>query len=127
MYYIKSEEEDDLYIGLEDEEVRGTKLIGVHRAHAEVWKIKQTGPLNYLYGHQVLSLYPLLSSISFDRIGLKEYPFVMEFPKDNLHPGTQAQLGELFLEEANQIWVINERESYSQDLPRFLSLKRYVE
>ena len=103
------------------------KLIGVDRDRAKAWNIKQTGPLNYLYGHQVLSLYPLLSSISFDRIGLKGYPFVMEFPKDNLHPGTQAQLGVLFLEETNQIWVINERESYSQDLPRFFSLTRSIE
>jgi hypothetical protein len=50
----------------------------------------------------------------------------MEFPRENLHPGTLAQLGVQFQAD-NQVWVINERELYSQDLPRFFSLTGFVE
>jgi hypothetical protein len=47
----------------------------------------------YKYEHPILCLYPLLSSISFDRIGLHDTTFTMEFPKSNGHPVIHAQLG----------------------------------
>ena len=109
-----------MYIGFDGPAKVEQKLIAVHRDHAKVWVLeREHAAPDYKYGHYVLILYPLLSSISIDRFGLKGTDFVIEFPEHNLHPGTHAQLGVPFLVAPHQIWVVTLGESYSQELSRF--------
>jgi hypothetical protein len=55
-----------------------------------------------------LSLYPVLSSTSFDRVRLRGTHWVIEFDRNNIHPGMQARLAkEKFPEDISQVWVVN--------------------
>ena len=94
----------------------GRQLILVPRPRAQVWVFEVHPAPGHKYGHYVLTLYPLLSLISFDRVRLKGTEFLIEFPEDNLHEGTHAQLGVQFLEAPNQLWKITLGESYFQEL-----------
>jgi hypothetical protein len=108
-----------LYIGFDGPAEEGQKLIAVHRPHAKVWVIEREHAPDYKYGHYVLSLCLLLSSISFDRFRLNGSHFVIELPEHNLKPGAHAQLGVPFFAAPNQIWVVTLGESYSQELSCF--------
>ncbi|KAF8261326.1 hypothetical protein EI94DRAFT_813470 [Lactarius quietus] len=99
---------NEKYIGVQLTPMKGVSLIVVDREFAKVWKIEIRHPPNYGYDHLVLSSHPLLSAISFDSFRLSGTDLVMEFSKDSLQPGTHAKLGLDFLEEINQVWVINE-------------------
>ena len=109
--------------------MEGVKLIAGPREDARIWDIQPDVPPSNKYDHHILSLYSLLSSISFDRIRLQGSPFMLEFPKNNLDPGTHAQLGLPFLDgSTNQTWVVMiNRESYSHELPRLYTLTPSVE
>ena len=108
-----------MYIGFAGPAQAGRELIAVTRPHAKVWVIEPFDG-DYKYGHYVLSLYPLLSLISFDRFRLKGTQFLIEFPEHNLHAGTHAELGVPFFDARNQIWRVFLGESYSQELSRFI-------
>ncbi|KAF8261617.1 hypothetical protein EI94DRAFT_1810011 [Lactarius quietus] len=108
--YIKSKA-NGKYIGVQLTPIRGVPVILVEREFAKVWVIETHRPANYQYDHHVLSSHPLLSVISFDRIKLRATDFVMEFAKENLHPGTEAKLAFASPEEINKVWVITEGES----------------
>jgi len=84
---IKSKQEGQLYIGFDGDAVEGKELIGVPRSRAKVWDLSQSLGPDHLFK-------------------LEGTHFVMEFPEHNLHPGTHAQLGVLFLGAHNQIWVV---------------------
>jgi hypothetical protein len=87
-------------VGFEGAPTEGLRLkVG---APAEVWMTHRYGS-GYKYDHPVLSSYPLMNRTSFDRIKLVDTPFVIEFPENNLDPGTFAQLGR---DRENQIWYI---------------------
>ena len=65
-------------------------------------------------------MYSLLSLISFDRFRLKDTQFLIEFPENDLIPGTHAQLGVSLLEAPNQTWKPIFGESYSQESSQVL-------
>ncbi|KAF8273959.1 hypothetical protein EI94DRAFT_1794599 [Lactarius quietus] len=84
--HIKSKA-NGLYVGFEGDAKEGVKVIVGNHSIAKVWDIKPDHPPDY-------------------KVKLHDSPFVLEFPKNNLHPGTNAQLGRDHGEETNQIWVI---------------------
>ncbi|KAF8261314.1 hypothetical protein EI94DRAFT_1810450 [Lactarius quietus] len=97
------------YIGFEFHPEEGKKLIVGERDIAQVWEID---PLEPDY-----------------KIRLKATPFVIEFSKGDLKPGTHAKLALDNSEDAetNQVWVINERESPSHELSRLNTLTDSLE
>jgi hypothetical protein len=105
-----------LYIGFRGLPMPERELIVGDRDVAKEWLITLDKP-DFKCEHPILSWYPYLSSISFDRIRLanSEDPFVMEFPKNNLQPGTFARLG-INLPilpvpmPTNQTWTFTKRE-----------------
>jgi hypothetical protein len=122
---------DGLYIGFRGYPSPGTKLVAGDRDMAKVWSITKESLYedepSFVYEHPILSWYPLLSSIAFDRIrhANPEAPFVVEFPRDNLQPGTPAQLGLtpfVIPMPANQTWIIKKRESCLEDFSCFYTL-----
>jgi hypothetical protein len=100
-----------LYIGFKGIPILGAKLIVGSREDAWAWDIIPENTPEYKYDDTVLSSYPLLSSISFDRIKLLHHAFVIEFPLTNLKPGTYAQLGLDFPTTTNKIWTLTKGES----------------
>lgn len=122
--YIKSKANDSeqpVYIGFSGIPLEGVKLIAGPRENARIWDIQPDVPPSNKYCHYILSLF--LSLISFDRIRLQGTPFMMEFPRNNLDPGTHAQLGLPILDGSdNQTWIVIIRESYSHELPRLYTL-----
>ncbi|KAF8261324.1 hypothetical protein EI94DRAFT_1810470 [Lactarius quietus] len=76
------------YIGTEFSPLEGVKLVVVDRGDAKVWNIRRDSPPNFM-------------------IGLREFPFVIEFPISNLKPGTKAQLGPAFPED-NRLWILTQ-------------------
>jgi hypothetical protein len=104
----------------------GTKLIAVKRKVAPSWivvpvQLDTQGSLYYKYSRSLLSLYPLLSSISFNRLAVPDRRLGIVFPKRDVQPGIKAQLGVLSpgTDDDKQLWAITESESYSQELSRF--------
>jgi hypothetical protein len=94
-YLIKSKV-DGLYIGFRGYPSPGTKLVAGDRDMAKVWSITKE------------SLYEDEPSFVI-RHANPEAPFVVEFPRDNLQPGTPAQLGLtpfVIPMPANQTWII---------------------
>ncbi|KAF8258862.1 hypothetical protein EI94DRAFT_1814491 [Lactarius quietus] len=89
--YIKSKA-NGKYIGIQLTPIRGVPVILVEREFAKVWVIETRRPANY-------------------QIKLRATDLVMEFAKENLHPGTEAKLAFESPEEINKVWVITERES----------------
>ncbi|KAF8261318.1 hypothetical protein EI94DRAFT_813201 [Lactarius quietus] len=120
--YLFRSKENGKYIGINSTEfeppMAGTKLILVDKGDAKVWTIQPDMPPNYRYDVPVLSSYLRLSSISFDRIGLRGFPvpFLIEFPLSNLNPGTYAQLGLEFAPgpKDNKVWMLQLGELFSR-------------
>jgi hypothetical protein len=118
-FLIKSKA-NGLYIGFEGDPEEGKKLVVVERDIAKVWDLFLDSMTAYKYKQSVLCLYPPLSSISFDRIGLHDTTFTMEFPKSNGHPVTHAQLGRDLLGATNQMWIPTKGESCLEDCHAFI-------
>jgi hypothetical protein len=97
----------------------GTRLIVSPRNIDKVWEVIRDGPDGFKYDHLVLSWYPLLSSISFDRFRLSGTPWVIQFPDGNFGPGAPALLGVPVPETPNKVWTMTKREPFSRDLSHF--------
>lgn len=98
----------------------------VGRGAAGIWDVQPDNRPDYKYNYPALISYPPLCSNLFDRIKPDDTSFVIEFPKTNLEPGTQAQLGQDHGdEETNQIWVITKSESYPRELSHFNTLTTF--
>lgn len=108
-------------------EVGGKLIIGERNA-AGIWDVQPDNQPDYKYDYPILCSYPPLSSTLFDRIKIDDTSFIMEFPKIDLQPGTQAQLGQDHFDEVtNQIWVITKSESCPRDLSHFYTLTLSLE
>jgi hypothetical protein len=92
--------------------IPGLGLIVGDQDVAKVWEVIEDEP-DYKYDHLVLSWYPLLSSISFDRFKLPNKPFMIQFPNNNLQPGSPAQLGLMLPQAPNQVWTMTKGGSFS--------------
>ena len=114
-----------LLLGFTGIPMPGARLIVGDEDIAKTWEVIMDEP-DFKYGHLVLSWYPLLSSISFDRFRLPNTPFVIQFPSNNLRPGAPAELGLMLPQASNQVWTIQRSESFPQYLSYSDSFPRGV-
>ena len=92
----------------------GVPLIVGDESVAKTWNVISDDP-DYKYDYLVQSWYPPLTSISFDRFRLAGTSFVIQFPSNNVQPGSSAELGMMLPQASNQDWNLTRpRESFSQ-------------
>jgi hypothetical protein len=98
--------------------VPGARLVVSPQNRNKFWEVIPDGS-GFTYDHLVLSWYPLLSSISFDRFRLSGMPWVIQFPDGNFGPGAPAILGMPDPVTPNKVWTVTKREPFSQELSHF--------